>query len=903
MRDWVGQAVVFFGLGMASVISAPADLTNRQHWSFQPVQSPAVPEIRNATESTVPLDRFILARLEKQGAQLSAPADKRTLLRRATYDLTGLPPTIAELDSFTNDHSTNAFGRVVERLLASPRYGEQWGRHWLDVVRYADTAGENTDHPLPQAWRYRNWVINAFNTDKPYDEFIREQIAGDLLASSGPPSEFEDRIVATGYLAIARRFGHDIDKDMHLTLEDTIDNVGKAILGLSISCARCHNHKYDPITARDYYGLYGIFESTRFAFPGCEQQQRTRDLVPMLPASEAEALKKPYEKELAKLNGEVKRQETELAAKRKVFDDPARTALGSGDLTPAGAQEFVVGDPALSNTLVPVKRGEMLQLSILPKANHGADSTGIELEISEQGGSHRVWNVTKDVLDDFYENGAGAQHGDHFGNQRVWHFYDLAPSPLLFTQFVRDEHKTSGLQVWRGAEGVPSAFVNITTQTIRFVTVTMPPRTFGLHPGPKGGVAVAWESPIDGVVNVRGKVFKMDPGGDGVAWRLEKRAGISAALGAQKFQVLALSEAKKKRDDFMAKAPPIPVAYAVSEGIPTNAPVQKRGDPTNPGEVVPRKFLDLLGGQQLKATNSSGRLELAQWLTNPTNPLTARVMVNRIWQGHFGRGIVAPPNDFGTRGEPPTHPELLDYLAIEFIKSGWNIKAMHRLIMLSATYQQSSFAADLDKPEHDATTHLNLREAAQIYASFPRRRLTAEELRDTLLAISGELDLKPGQAHPFPPEDKWSFTQHGPFAADYDTTKRSVYVMQKRNRRGAFFALFDGADPNASTATRDITTVPTQALYFMNDPFVHARAGKFADRVTASASDDGDRLDYAYYELFDRAASVQERSQASQFLRDYAATCSDQPAEKRSALAWAAYTRVLLASNELLYVD
>jgi hypothetical protein len=416
----------------------------------------------------------------------------------------------------------------------------------------------------------------------------------------------------------------------------------------------------------------------------------------------------------------------------------------------------------------------------------------------------------------------------------------------------------------------------------------MPPRSFGVHPGPKGPVAVAWESPIDGLVNVRAHIAKIDPGGDGVAWKLDKLPGIGSALTEQKSVVLALSEAKKQRDEFAAKKPLIPMAYGVAEGKGRNAKIHKRGEPTDLGEEVPRKLLDVLGGQQLSATNSSGRLELAYLLTSRTNPLTARVMANRIWQWHFGHGLVPTPNDFGTRGQAPTHPELLDYLASAFIKSGWSIKAMHRLIMSSATYQESSAATQ---------------GLSDMYASFPRRRLTAEELRDTLLALSGELDRTPGQAHPFSPEDEWTFTQHAPFAAEIDTSKRSVYVMQKRNRRAPFFALFDGADPNASTATRDLTTVPTQALYFMNDPFLHGRAEKFAGRTMASSNDNRARLDWACRQLFGRVASPAEQADFPEFFKSYTAACSDQPPERRVDLSWTAYARVLLASNELLHLD
>jgi Protein of unknown function (DUF1553)/Protein of unknown function (DUF1549)/Planctomycete cytochrome C len=584
------------------------------HWSFQPIRAVFAPPVQNVPWVKTRIDRFILARLESAHRKPAPPADRRTLLRRVTYDLTGLPPTPEVLAAFENDTSPCAFEKVVDRLLNSPHYGEHWGRHWLDVVRYADTAGENSDHPLPHAWRYRNWVLKAMNYDEPFDQFIRDQIAGDLLAANGSSERAAAQVIATGYLAIARRFGHDIDKDMYLTHADTIDTLGKTVLGLSLGCCRCHDHKYDPLSTRDYYGLYGILESTRFPFPGCEPNQQPRDLVRL-------------------------------------------------------------------------------------------------------------------------------------------------PSSL--------------------------------------------------------------------------------------------------------------------------------VAYAVAEGVPKNAREQRRGDPADLGPEVPRKFPDVLGGQKVQATKASGRLELATWLTDVKNPLTARVIVNRVWQWHFGRGLVATPNDFGTRGAQPTHPELLDDLARRFMQSGWRLKALHREIVLSATYQQASITS-----EHSPW-----------YDSFARRRLSAEELRDTLLAASGDLEVTPGAAHPFPPETTWHFTQHSPFAAEYDTRTRSVYLMQKRNRRNRFFALFDGADPNESTPEREVTTVPTQALFFMNDPFLHARAARFAARVLASSQSEREQLEVAYRILVSRFPTDDEHKRATLFLKEYAAVLANQPEKMSRIAAWEAYSRALLSANEVLHVD
>jgi len=910
---------------LAKVPFAPVGTTAPQmpatHWAFQPVRRPEIPVIDSpavvpedgragrrplVSSNTVPpiasspVDAFILRRVGK--AQLAPRADKRTLLRRATFDITGLPPTPEELDSFLGDNSPGAFAKVVERLLASPHYGEHWGRKWLDVVRYADTAGENSDHPLPHAWRYRNWVIKTFNDDKPYDEFLREQIAGDLLAGSGPHDQFADRVIATGYLAIARRFGHDIDKDMHLTLEDTIDTLGKSVLGLTLGCARCHDHKNDPVTARDYYGLYGIFESTRFAFPGCEPKQQPRDLVPLWSAEEIAAKRKPFENQLAALDAAIKTlndQQDGFAMQLRQLATNATALLAKGEFKDGGAQTFATNSEPLS---LNVKTGEMVQLTVLPRANYGVDTTVIEFNVEEADGQRR-WNLTTDVVDDFL---AGNPHADQLGNAATWCFLDPRKGLQLLPDAVRDHEGKKGLHIWRNGDN-PAAFVNSTDQPIKAWT-TLPARTFFVHPAPDGPVAVAWLSPVTGAVRLTGRVADGHPGGgDGVAWTLEHSAAdFGPGLNQLATQARDLREPLRQRAELKAREPKVPVAYAVVDGKAKNTKLQKRGDPEQLGSEVPRKFLDILGGQTVSTTNQSGRLELAQWLTNPTNPLTARVMVNRIWQGHFGTGLVETPNDFGRQGRPPTHPELLDWLASEFIACGWSVKGMHRLVMATAAYQQSSAGADVRRltsagPDQRLLTSPSANRMD--ITLFPRRRLTAEELRDTLLAVTGELDRTPGEAHPFPPEDKWSYTQHGPFAESYDTLKRSVYVMQKRNRRIPFFALFDGPDPNASTAKRDITTVPTQALYFMNDPFVHARAEKFASRLLKSAPDDRARIDFAYRQLFGRIASNEEQADVAEFLRDHASACADKPADQQSALGWAAYARVLFGSNELLYLD
>jgi len=661
--------------------AAPYDYAQaRKFWSFQPVRDPEPPRVADPAWSRTPIDRFIKARLDEKHLVPVGLASKRALLRRATFDLTGLPPTPEEVAAFLADNSADAFDKVIDRLLASPQYGERWGRHWLDLARYADTSGCNADFPVPDAYRYRNWVIHAFNDDKPYDQSLREQLAGDLL----PSKDDEDRnakIVATGYLAISRRFGSGGD-EFNLTIDDTIDNVGKAMLGLSVSCARCHDHKFDPIPSRDYYAWYGIFQSIKYAFPGTEAFPHESDFVSLGSPRQAARLK-AYQEEASALD-------------------------------------------------------------------------------------HRIW-----------------------------------------------------------------AFNN---------------------------------------------------GQDGQSLSKEDR---DREIGRMKDRLIVLEH----------NAPTAPKAYAVGEGTPTNAKIQLKGDPYHPGAQVPRGFLTVLGGQTLPPDEKgSGRRELAQWITDPENPLTARVMVNRIWQYHFGKGIVGTPNDFGTRGDRPVNPELLDWLASRFRESGYSMKAMHRLIMRTRAYRLAADANNADAridPKNDFEWR------------FDRRRLDAEEIRDAMLFVAGDLDPSMGGPHPFPPETSFRYTQHVPFFAVYDNHQRSVYLMQQRLKRHPFLDTFDGADPNASTPARTSEETSLQALAMLNSAFVDEQADLLAVRVGMAQSSDASRIAYAYHLVFGRAPSADELQQCERYLRKAAVAYKESalPPDRQPRAALASLMHVLLASDEFIFVD
>ncbi|MEZ6131073.1 MAG: PSD1 and planctomycete cytochrome C domain-containing protein [Planctomycetaceae bacterium] len=830
-------------------------------WAFQPL-----PEVQSgsAIEDVERIDELLHREISSRGLKPAPAADRRTLLRRLTYDLTGLPPKPEEVEAFLADDSPDALTKVIDRLLDSPQYGEQWGRHWLDVVRYADTAGENADFPLPHAWRYRNWVIDAFQRDMPFDQFVRMQLAGDLLAEDSGPKERAEGIVATGYLALARRFGHDSDKDMHLTYEDVIDNLGKNFLGLSLGCARCHDHKYDPVGAEDYYALYGIFESTRFAFPGCEAKQKTRDMVPLMTPSQIEALLKPSTEEQANREFAQQRQ----FEKRKAAGEALAGEFGTEKRVLASST-IAEGASVPFEHRIRVRKGEVVQLTVSPGKSHGSDTTLVEWQIAETGGEKRSWSVAELVPNLMKGNPYPAKHGGQ------WCFLETSPVPTFLTDKRLNVDGNAALKSW-GNGNTPWALVNTDDQQVMAWT-TLTAESFFLHPGPHRPVTAAWVSPLDGEVTLSGLVADAHPSNsDGVAFELSHIAtpeyGPALVQLGESFPPVEVPSAK-------TEARVIPVAYAVVDGEPTNARFQKAGEPEQLGPEVPRRWLSVFGGTQVPEDAGSGRRELSVWVSQ--HPLTARVMVNRIWEWHFGQGLVRSSNDFGTQGEAPTHPELLDFLASRFVKSGYSVKAMHRLILQTEAYQRASATPVDADPDNRWLAHFN------------RRRLTAEELRDSLLTASGQIDLTPGEAHPFPDESTWKFTQHRPFNAVYPTDKRSVYMMVQRQRRHPFLALFDGADPNASTPARETTTVPTQALYFINDPLFHAQAAKLAAAILETPGDEA-RVRQVYRRLFQREPTQSERQRAAKFLDHY-------PGEAREK--WSALSRVLLASNEFIFVE
>jgi len=831
----------------------------RTWWSYQPLLT------TQATDSPVVIDQFIQSALQKQGLTAQTRASRRDLIRRATFDLTGLPPTYQQVTDFEQDESPDAFLEVINRLMDSPEYGEHWGRHWLDVVRYADTAGENSDRPLPHAWRYRNWVIDSFNRDLPFTSFVQQQLSGDLQPLGDSADAGNNGIIATGYLAVARRYGHNINHDIHLMHEDVIDNVGKAFLGMTIGCARCHDHKYDPVSSADYYALYGIFNSTRFSFPGCEAVPQPSDLIDLMPTGKAEELRKAHAEAMAKFEAnQPNRPETIEHLKgiaSKSFEILATVNIGEG-----GNES--IADHLGENTIRHIQRGEVIQLAILRNGNYGADTTGLELSLQNTADDQKQWS-SGELVELMDAPSCLIKIRGAF-----WALLDVTNGPKYLIEKKRDIGGQTALKGWALGDN-PSVFAN-TGNTPVAAWTKLPPKTLFSHPGPAEDVAIAWICPEDGEYRISGHVLDAHPAGaDGVSFRLEHFKNPD--YGDQ------LAEFGSANGDL--SPPPkldIPVAYAVTEGEVNDAALQLRGDPEQAGELVPRRWLDAFGGHRLQNPEQSGRLELAQWTTS--HPLFARVLANRVWHWHFAQGIVSTPNDFGSRGAPPSHPELLEYLSSQLVAHNYQLKPLHRLIMLSDVYQRSSGSSKVAQDQDPTNRWLS---------HFSPRRLSAEEIRDSLLVMSGELDSESGQQHPFPPEATWTFSQHAPFHAVYQTAKRSVYMMVQRQRRHPFLALFDGPDPNASTPVRDQTTVPTQALYFLNDDFFHSCANQTASR--ASANDPADpAIDALYQLLFQRPATDAETSVALRFLGNYPGTDKER---------WQAISRVLMSSNEFLYVD
>ncbi len=770
-----------------------------EYWAFQAPKKQTPPAVKNAAWITNPIDSFVLAKLEERGLSPEDPADKAALIRRAYFDLTGLPPTVAEVTAFVQDASPRAFETVVDNLLKSPRYGERWGRHWLDVVRYADTNSFERDGNKPHSWRYRDYVIRAFNDDKPYDQFVREQLAGDEL-----PQVTNDSIIATGYYRLGLWDDEPADRLLAKfdVLDDMVATTGQVFLGLTVNCARCHDHKIDPIPQKDYYSLLAFFHG--ITPNGTNGPHVERQIF------ENDAARGQYAEKQRTL--EARRNQTQVAL----------SAIES---------EFRTKYDQLANVGGPAGQVDLDELEYRFYRDHWdrlPDFDNLKAE-----------TVAKLPLGKFDISPASRETDFGF----VFTGILKVPADGEYT-FSLDSDDGSRLTIdgkkiveYDGIHGEGSPKL----ATVRLRQGRVPVRLDYFQRSNGLGLTVAWSGPgFEGrpltPVRKNGPVRNLT--------EQIKTLGVKL-LGDEKhreYQRL-FAEMEKLKNERVSSD----FALSVSEfgSQPPETFVLYRGNPTSPRDKVEPGFLSILGGGTAvvptpapDAKSSGRRLALANWVASPENRMTSRVMVNRIWQHHFGRGLVRSPNNFGQLGDLPTHPELLDWLAAEFINQGWHMKALHKTIMLSSTYRMSSRPSKLAL-EKDPVNDL--------FSRFEMRRLSAEELRDTIHAVNGRLNLKmygPGiypeisaevLAGQSAPGSGWGKS------SPEEQARRSVYIHVKRSLITPLLADFDFADTDSSCAARFATTQPTQALAMLNGDFLNTQATEFARRVKQDAADDAEK--------------------------------------------------------------
>jgi mono/diheme cytochrome c family protein len=793
--SWVKSGAVWPEAAAASAAPESPVYTitqqQRDFWAFRPVQKPAIPQVRDQAWPKNSIDRFILAKLEEKGLRPVKPAGKQALLRRATFDLIGLPPTPAEIDQFLNDSTPAAFAKVIDRLLASPHYGERWGRYWLDLARYADgQLGASKDTPFPNAYRYRDWVVDAFNTDMPYSLFVKAQIAADQLEIDHPKT----LLPGLGFYALTP------DGD------DRVDVTGQVFMGLTVGCARCHDHKYDPIPTKDFYSLLGVFKST---------EVKEHPLAPDAVVESYKSLKKKIDDQKNTLDDFIQKHSTELseilAAKTSRYLMAAWQVLGTPDpRVSAVAAAEKLDEVILSRWIAYLKAPNRDHKFLAPwdqlPADHGDPAQAQKLADETQTFVLSIF-ADKHGMDDrnYVKLGGAAGVRD----EKTRQYTNLESLPIEKYYFWRD----------LASEPYKKDFLDF-----------------------KGGVYYFGPKDIDSFLAPE--------------WR-ERHEALKGRL------------AQLEKD----LPPQFPFLHTIHDREhPADGKVYIRGDESTPGEIAPRRFLAILSkGEPAPFQTGSGRLELADLIATESNPLFARVMANRIWQHHFGQGLVRTPSNFGQLGERPTHPELLDFLAARFVEHHWSVKEMHREIMLSATYRMAAID-DAKNSSQDPANRL-------LWRANLQQRLDAEALRDALLAVSGQLDPTVG----------------GPSLPLTDTNRRrTIYAQIGRTKLDPVLALFDYPNPNATSEQRMVTVGAMQRLYFMNNSFVALQSKALADRLAASGGDASSRVRLAYRLLFGREPTGAELNLGLAFLEDHI---------ENSQGSWPQYTQVLLSSAEFSSVN
>ena len=744
----------------------------REHWSFQPMKDPAPPATIDAAWRRNPIDRFILARLEAEGLRPAPEAGRATWLRRVTLDLTCLPPPPERLASFVADPRPDAFERAADELLSSPRYGERWAQHWFDVVRYADTHGFEVNTERPNAWPYRDYVIAALDADTPYDRFVREQIAGDAQGQDA----------ATGFLVTASvllpgQIGAD-EPSKRLARQDALDeivtNVGPTFLGLSVGCARCHDHKFDPISQRDYYAMQAFFAGVEYG----DRPLRT---------PEAEALR------------------AEAARLRRGLEDVDRRFALLEPRARSGAERPTVHAKANHDRFAPVT-ADRLRFTIL--ATNSREPCIDELEVFDVEGRNVALAATGTRVASSGDTTVADRHelrfvnDGRYGNSRSWMSSEVGRG---WIELVFPREHAIELVVWgRDREG---KFDDRLAVEYRIEVTTG---------------AGEWQTVADSTDR---RKFQRD-------WSLAPTVSTQRLDPDESREAERLMGLRKSLAAKLGAADAGQFVFAGTFRTPDVIHRLHRGDPEQPKEEVAPAVPRVLGAVELPkdAPEAERRRALADWIASPGNPLTARVMVNRLWQGHFGAGLVETPSDFGRNGSRPSHPELLEWLASDFVRSGWSLKHMHRLIVLSATYRQSS-RIDPAARAKDA--------AARLLWRFPARRLEAEAIRDAMLAASGRLDSRMGGPGFNQFRQRGGLRGFTPIESHGgDGLRRMIYAHRVRRERDAVFGAFDCPDGGQSTARRRESTTPIQALNLFNSRFTADESAALAARVRADVGAD-----------------------------------------------------------------
>ncbi len=865
----------------------PFDLEARKrHWSFQPIRDVPPPEVKQRDWPRGDVDRFLLAALEAKGLAPAPAARRDVWLRRVTFDLVGLPPTPSEIEAFARDKSPRAYERVVDRLLASPHYGERWGRHWFDLVRFAETYGHEFDYNILDAWRYRYYVIRAFNDDVPYDQFVVEHVAGDLLASPRrhPTEGFNESVIATGYALFGEGTHSPVDvlEDGLAHKDNQIDVFSKTFLGLTVACARCHDHKFDAITTKDYYALAGYFWSARHQYAFIDAPARIANKAAELSRLESEILDAiPPNRSRAAATSPATRPpantKTPVAARTPTPARPTSTGTLFEDFSGAGYDGWsVVGDAFGAGPTRPGAR--LLRLEAEPAVvdvASGVAHSGLTADKLHGALRSRTFTIEKPFI---HYRAWGRGGRVHLVVESFEKIRDPIYGVLMFNVDHGDQPRwiVQNASMWKGRR----AYIELSDGG-----------TADFRPGQ------TMYTPGDGYLAVDEIRFDDDPrpaadqpGAAAQTLNADTSARLRAALKTDANLAPKLERAKA----LAASIPPPTLVPALLEGTRVDQRVHVRGNPKTLGELVPRRFLTALGGENRASDeHADDRLDLARRLVDPSNPLTARVIVNRVWLHHFGRGLVATPDDFGVMGRAPSHPALLDHLASDFMRNGWSIKRLHRALVLSSAYRMSSVPvagakAERVDPSNELLHRMNL------------RRLEAEEIRDAMLAVSGRLDAK--MFGPSVPPHLTSFMEgrgrpgsSGPLDGD---GRRSIYINVRRNFLTPMLLAFDMPTPFSTMGRRNASNVPAQSLTMLNDPFVIAQADLWARRLLAdrAATSPRERVRRAFWEAFARAPDDLEIDQALEFVR----TSTSRPDDPRG---WAALCHVLFNVKEFIYVD